>query len=154
MQLVGYPRTEICDPSNLTVNELFTLRESLQKGTCCFKKLSDADKSALQLRVEEQERNGENPWGKRKRQDNTHKPKKKRKILQSTVLSSTNPHPPSEVSSSHPIQDMYLAIPGDSDSDSDNSDDSDKGSNNNTRYQKATQKATRKVANAAVCGHL
>ena len=157
VKLVGYPCEDICDPSNLTVNELFALRESLQKGTCSFKRLSECEKGTLQLRVEEQEQNGENPWGKRKRQDNTHKPKKKRKILESTVLSSTNPHPPSEISTSHPIQDMYLAVPSDSDSDSDNgynSDNSDNRYNNNTRSCKATQMDTRKVANPAVCGNV
>ena len=155
--MVGYPREDICDPSNLTVNELFTLRESLQKGTCSFKRLSDCDKSTLQLRVDEQERNGENPWGKRKRQDNTHKPKKKRKMVEPTVLGSTNPHPPSEISTSHPIQDVYSAVLSDADSNSENSDNSDNSDNrfnNNTRSRKATQMDTRKVANPAVCGNV
>ena len=85
LNLVGYPHDEICDPSNLTVDELFALRETLQKGTCGFKRLPDSDKDALQLTVDEQERRGENPWGKRKRRSDAGKPKKKRNISEPSV---------------------------------------------------------------------
>jgi len=64
LRLVGYPREEICDPSDLSVSELFALRNSLEKGTCTFKHLPDADRDVLEAMVKEQERNGENPWGK------------------------------------------------------------------------------------------
>jgi hypothetical protein len=131
LHLVGYPRKEICDPSNLTVNELFALQESLQKGTCSFKRLPDADKSALQLMVDEQERNGENPWGKRKRQDNTSKPKKKRK---------TNPHPPSEISAGLLIQETHSTVQSDSDHDDTSNGDA----------HKSIHKPTLKAANPAV----
>ena len=143
--MVGYPRKEICDPSNLTANELFALQESLQKGTCTFKRLPDADKNALQLMVDEQERNGENPWGKRKRQDNTSKPKKKRKISASTVLSNANPHLPSDISAGHLIQETYSTVQSDS--------DSDDRSNGNKRSHKIIHKHTLKVANPAVVRH-
>src|SRR5882757_2563422 len=73
LHLVGYPREDICDPSNLTVGELYALRESLQKGTCSFKPLSDADRDALRAKADEQERNGINSYGKRKRQSNASK---------------------------------------------------------------------------------
>ena len=91
--LVGYPRDEICDPSNLSTNELFALRESLQKGTCTFEHLSDADKEALRAAVNEQERRGENPWRKQKCQSDFGKSKKTRKISDPTVpLGSTSIH--------------------------------------------------------------
>ena len=90
MHLVGYPREDICDPSYLSLRELLTLRESLEKGTCSFQPLPDADREALQLVVDEQERMGENPWGKRKRRNDAGKPKKKRTVR----LGSTDSHPP------------------------------------------------------------
>ena len=82
------------------MKELFELRKSLQDGKCSFKQLPEADKKALQAAVDEQERNGQNPWGKRKRRSDAGKPPKKRKISESTVhLSST--YPPSCSSSDH-----------------------------------------------------
>ena len=54
LHLVRYPHEDICDPSNLAVNQIFALCESLQKGTCGFKILPDIDKNSLQLRVNEQ----------------------------------------------------------------------------------------------------
>ncbi len=96
LQLVGYPREEICDPSNLTLKELGTLRESLQNGTCGFKPLPAADKDTLQMMVAEQQRSGKNPWGKRKRRSDASKPRKKRRMSASTMrLGSTDPLPPS-----------------------------------------------------------
>jgi hypothetical protein len=105
------------------VNELFALRESLQKGTCSFKQLSGADKNALQLVVDEQERNGENPWGKRKstgkrkHSDDTGKPKKKQKISKTTAVGNINPYLPSEVSTGDPVHEMYSEVQSDSDGD-------------------------------------
>ena len=82
------------------MSELFELRKSLQDGKCSFKRLPDADKKALQETVDEQERYGQNPWGKRKRRSDAGKPKKKRRISESTAhLSST--YPPSCSSSDH-----------------------------------------------------
>jgi len=64
LQLVGYPQEVICDPSDLTVSELYALRVSLEKGICTFKPLPAADREALQAKVNEQVENGENPYGK------------------------------------------------------------------------------------------
>ena len=98
LQLFGYPREEVCDPSNLSTNELFTLRDSLQTGTCSFEHLPDADKDALKAVVDEQEKRGENPWRKRKRRSDFGKSKKTRKISDPTVpLGSTSVH-------THPAQ--------------------------------------------------
>lgn len=81
------------------MNELFELRKSLQDGKCSFKKLPDADKKALQAMVDEQERNGQNPWGKRKRRSDAGKPKKKQKTSASTAHLGN--YPPSCSSSDH-----------------------------------------------------
>ena len=97
--LEGYPHKEICNPSNLTMNELFELCKSLQDGKCSFKELADADKKALQAMVDEQERNGQNPWGKQKCQSDTGKPKIKQKTSESTAHLST--YPPSCSSLDH-----------------------------------------------------
>ena len=83
------------------MDELIKLRESLKDGKCAFKPLPAADKDALQVVVDEQERNGGNPWGKRKRRSDAGKPKKKRKNLASIVrLNSTDPAPPPSCTSS------------------------------------------------------
>jgi len=151
--LVGYPRDNICDPSNLTVKELFTLRKSLQTGTCSFKQLPGADKKALELIVNEQERNGENPWGKRKRRNVVDKPKKKKKISESTVhLGSTDPHqPPSSLG--HQIEeDMNSMVQSDSDSD-DTSDSIIRPENRIGWPRKMIHKHTPKVANPVVRGN-
>jgi len=97
--LVGYPQDIICDPSDLTVSELYALRDSLEKGTCTFKRLPDADRVELQAMVDEQVENGENPYGKRKRRKDAgkskSKSKKKRKLSKSTVDCGST-HPPSD----------------------------------------------------------
>lgn len=96
VRLVNYPRADICDPSNLTVNELHALRKSLQKGKCFFECLSDAERDALKAVADEQEQNGKNPYGKRKRRCDAGKSKKKRKISTLEVhLGTTNADPPS-----------------------------------------------------------
>lgn len=102
LQLVGFPRKEICDPSNLSVKELYTLQESLQNGTCGFKPLPDEERDALQAMVDEQERSGKNPMGKRKRRNDAGKPRKKARTLAPTVqLGSTDTPPPSCSSPDH-----------------------------------------------------
>lgn len=102
LHLVGYPREEICDPSNLSVKELYTLQESLQNGTCSFKPLPVADRDALQVMVDEQERSGKNPMGKRKRRIDAGKPRKKGQTAASTMqLGSTDLPPPSCSPSDH-----------------------------------------------------
>ena len=102
LQLVGFPRKEICDPSNLSVRELHTLQESLQNGTCSFKPLPDEERDALQAMVDEQERSGKNPMGKRKRRNDAGKPRKKARTLTSTEqLGSTDTPPPSCSSPDH-----------------------------------------------------
>jgi len=96
VQLVGFPRADICDPSDLSVKELNTLHESLQNGTCTFKPLQAEDRGALEVMVDEQERSGKNPWGKRKHRSDAGKPRKRRQISGPTVrLGSTGPLPPS-----------------------------------------------------------
>jgi hypothetical protein len=93
--LEGFPRKEICDPSNLSVDELIKLFESLKDGKCAFKPLPAADRVVLQAMVDEQESNGANPWGKRKRRSDAGKQKKKRKNSASIMhLSSTGSVPP------------------------------------------------------------
>ena len=152
LRLVGFPREVVCDPSDLTVNELLTLRKSLQKGTCSFKPLSEADKEALRLMVDEQDRMGENPWGKRKRRDDAGKPKKKRKIPGSIMrLGSSDPLPPSCSSSGYEVQvEMNLDDP-----------DNDVISNGDISQEneiglphQMVQTRTRKVADpVVVCGN-
>ena len=99
VHLVGYPQEDICDPSNLMVNELYALHESLQKGACVFKPLSDAERDALRAVANKQERDGKNPYGKRKRRSDAGKLKKKRKTSTSEVHCTTDAHPPSCASS-------------------------------------------------------
>jgi len=61
LHLEGYPHEDICDPSNLSVSELFALHKSLLQGTCGFKPLPEADMDALQAIANEQERMGGDP---------------------------------------------------------------------------------------------
>ena len=103
LQLVGFPRADICDPSDLSVKELNTLHKSLQNGTCTFKLLQAEDRSALEAMVDEQERSGKNPWGEQKNQSDAGKPRKQRELSGPTVrLGSTGPPPPSCSSSQNP----------------------------------------------------
>ena len=112
LHLVGFPQDVICDPSDLSVSELFALRNSLEKGTCTFEHLPDADRVALQATVEEQEKNGENPWGKRKRRSDAGKPKKpnkKGKLSESTVRHGST-CPPSDSDEDTPNGDIRPEI--------------------------------------------
>ena len=113
LRLEGFPRDDICNPSNLSTSELATLRESLVKGTCGFKPLLAADKALLQTMVDEQERRGKNPWGKRKRRNDAGKPRKKQKNMEPTMrLGST---PPSCSPFDHQVNEMNSTIQSDSD---------------------------------------
>ena len=123
LRLEGYPRDDICDPSNLSASELFTLHESLKDGTCSFKPLPAAAKVVLQATVKEQEGRGENPWGKRKRRGNAGKPNKKRKVVDSTVCHSNND--PSCAPSNHRIHETNSTVQSDSHGEDSNSDNSD-----------------------------
>lgn len=123
LRLEGYPRDDICDPSNLSTSELVTLRESLVKGTCGFKPLLAADKALLQTMVDEQERRGENPWGKRKRRNDAGKPRKKQKNMEPTMrLGST---PPSCSPFDHRVNETNSTLQSDSDGEETRDDDTD-----------------------------
>ena len=94
VKLEGFPREEICDPSNLSVDELTKLRESLKDGTCHFRELSPEEINTLRATIDKQTKDGENPWGKRKRRSDAGKPKKKRKTDAPTVrLGGPDPEP-------------------------------------------------------------
>ena len=110
VRLVGYPRADICDPSNLTVNELYALRESLQKGNCFFEHLSDAERDALKAVADEQEQSGKNPYGKRKRRCDAGKSKKRRRTSTSEVhLGTTDADPPSDDSDDNDLSDGSIS---------------------------------------------
>jgi len=99
----------ICDPSDLTVSELYVLRVSLEKGICTFKPLPAANREALQAKVNEQVENGENPYGKQKRQDDAGKAKKKRRLLKLTVDHGSS-YPPSDSNEDTPIDNVCPEI--------------------------------------------
>lgn len=83
------------------MDELTKLRESLKSGECAFKILSPAERDELQAMVDEQHKNGKNPWGKRKRRSDAGQPKKKRKTSAPIVRpGSTEPVPPTSCNSS------------------------------------------------------
>ena len=125
------------------MRELLTLCESLQKGTCSFQPLLAANQEALQLAVNEQDRNGENPWGKQKHRNDAGMPRKR------TVCNSTDAHPPSHSSLGNDLDDS-----GDSEIDA--------TSNGDTSHRNEgewpcpiIQKCSHKMAHqAVVCFHM